>query len=142
MSHVVKIKVMIRDLEALRRACARLGLTFHEGQRTYRWYGTWMGDAPLPEGIRREGLGRCDHAISVPAARYEVGVVRQGDHYTLLWDSWPSGGLEAQLGTGAGRLVQAYTVEASIAEAARQGYPCWEEAMQDGSVRLHVETGE
>jgi hypothetical protein len=140
-SHISTIKVQVRSLDALRAACARLGFTFQEAQQTYKWYGRYLYDTRLPEGIRVEDLGRCEHAIQVPGAAYEVGVVRQGDHYTLLYDFWYTGGLEPALGKNAERLVQAYTIEAAIEEATRQGYSCWEEGQEDGSVKLHVSVG-
>lgn len=139
MSHVTKIKVEIRSLEALMAACQRLGFQFVPEQKTYKWFGVWMGDSPLPEGVKREDLGKCDHAIRVPDASYEVGVVEQGDKYTLLYDFWIVGGLQEALGNNAEKLVQAYTIEAAKAEAQRQGYSVWEENLQDGSVQLHVQ---
>lgn len=142
MSHITMIKVEIRDLEALKAACTRLGFQFREGQRTYKWYGRYVGDALLPEGVKVEDLGKCDHVIRVAGAAYEVGVLRQGDRYGLLWDSWQAGGLEAHLGPNAERLVQMYALEAARAQAQRQGFSVWEEAQEDGSVQLHIQTGE
>ncbi len=115
----------------------RLGFTFVEGQKTYRWYGSYVGDWPLPEGIRRQDLGKCDHAIRVPGADYEVGIVQQGEKYTLLYDFW-----EEALGDNAEKLMQAYAIEAAKSEAQRAGYGVWEEQMEDGSVKLHVQVGE
>lgn len=142
MSHVSKIKVEIRSLEALKAACHRLGFEFIEGQKTYKWYGVFMGDYPLEEGVKQEDLGKCDHAISVPNCRYEVGVVQKGDHYDLHYDFWQSGGLNVALGENACKLVQAYAVEAAREEAQRQGYSVFEEVLQDGSIQLHVHAEE
>lgn len=141
MSHVTTIKVKIKSLEALKLACQRLGLEFREGQQTYRWFGHYMGDSQLPEGINVADLGKCTHAISVQGATYEVGVVDMGDHYQLLWDSWVSGGLVRVLGEGAGALVQGYSVEAARLSAQSQGFSVWEESQEDGSIKLHVQVG-
>ncbi len=145
MSHVAKIQIEIKDLEALRAACTRMGFEFVEAQRTYRWYGTHMGDYPLPEGFTADDLGHCEHAIRVPDAGYEVGVCRRRDSrpgYTLLWDFWQGGyGLERQLGKNGQRLVQAYGVEAAKHAARRAGYSVTETTNQDGSVTLRVQTG-
>ena len=141
MSHISTVKVQVKSLEALKLACARLGLEFREGSQTYQWFGEYLEDTKLPEGAKLEDLGKCLHEIKVPGATYSIGVVQQGDHYQLLWDSWSPGGLERALGQGAGRLVQAYSVEAARLSAQAQGYSVWEEAVADGSVRLHVQVG-
>jgi hypothetical protein len=138
MSHVAEIEIQITDLAALAAACRRLGFVFREGQKTYRWYGRWEGDYPLPEGFSQEDLGKCDHAIQVPGADYEVGVVkaRQGMGYRLLWDFWSQGGLTERLGGKAKKLVQAYGVEKAKREARKQGFSVYETTRKDGSVRL------
>lgn len=141
MSHVTKIEIEIRDLEALAAACTRIGCTFVPGQGFYAWYGTSVGDTPLPEGFAEEDLGKCEHAIRVPRASYEIGVVSRRDGqpgYALLWDSWSAGGLEHELGKGARKLVQAYGVEAATRAARRQGYSVTETTQSDGSVVLNV----
>ncbi len=137
--HVSSIKLQVKSLEALKAACQRLGLEFREGQATYAWFGTFAGDAPLPEGFTQEDLGKCVHAIHVPDAAYEIGVVYREGVYHLLWDSWHSGGLEAALGKDCSRLKQAYGVSAALLEAQRQGYGSWEETLADGGVRLHIQ---
>lgn len=139
MSHVAIIVCEIRSLEALKAACARLGLEFREGQLTYEWYKRWIGDYPLPHGFTKEDLGHCEHAIRVPGATYEVGVVYREGKYTLLWDFYSLGGLKQALGEDGQRLVQAYTVEAAKLEAVNQGYTVWEEQLRDHSIRLHVQ---
>lgn len=142
MSHLSKIKVEVKSLSALEAACKRLGFQFMNSQKTYKWYGQYMGDYPLPEGIKAMDLGKCTHAIKVPGAEYEVGIVKHGDQYTLLYDFWSYGGLLDKLGPNAEKLVQAYAVDAAKEEAQRQGYSTWEEELQDGSVQLHVQVEE
>ena len=90
MSHVSKIELEIQSLEDLKLACKRLGFIFQENQQTYKWYGRSVGDYPLPEGITVDALGHCDHAIT-PECAYEIGVVKRGSKYILLWDSWHAG---------------------------------------------------
>jgi hypothetical protein len=131
MSHVAKIELEIQDLETLKFACQRLNLEFMENQQTYRWYGKYMGDSPLPEGFTAEELGKCQHAIRVPGASYEVGVVQRQGKFHLLWDSWQSGGLERVLGPGAGRLKQAYAIERVAKEARLKGYRFCEKQMNN-----------
>lgn len=106
MSHISTIEVQIQDLSTLQHACRELDLEFVESAQRFRHY---------------TGYGECDHVIRVPGAEYEIGVVRSGESYTLQWDDWHLGGLERQLGKGAGRLKQAYAVERVRTEARRKG---------------------
>ena len=122
MSHVNAIDLEIKDLGALKAACERLGYEWKEGQTTYRWFGRWVGDYPMPEGFKVEDLGKCNHAISVPGASYEIGVVTRNGKTTLLWDFWQSGGLEKVVGKGGGKLKQAYSVEVTKRTAHKAGY--------------------
>lgn len=141
MSHIATITVEIRDLDALRAACTRIGCEFVENQTTYAWFGRSVA---LPSGYSIEDLGRCTHAIRVPGASYEVGVTpaRSGRRgWDLLWDFWSSGGLERALGQDGRRLVQAYGVEAAIRAARRQGYAVTETAGSDGAVVLRLTGG-
>jgi hypothetical protein len=36
--HVVCVQAELRDLEAIKLACRRVGWVFREGQPTFRWY--------------------------------------------------------------------------------------------------------
>ena len=135
MSHIAKIELEINDPETLKLACERLGLQFIENQTTYSWYGTLLGDSPLPEGITVHDLGKCDHAIRVPGAQYEIGVVKRDRKYILLWDFWHHGGLEQKLGKNAGRLKQAYTIERVRKEAKLKGHRICEQKTNKG-IRL------
>ena len=135
MSHIAKIELEINDPETLKLACERLGLQFMENQTTYSWYGTSIGDTPLPEGITASDLGKCDHAIRVPGAQYEIGIVKRDRKYILLWDSWHQGGLEQKLGKNAGRLKQAYTIERVRKEGRLKGHRICEQKTDKG-IRL------
>lgn len=135
MSHIARIEMQINDLETLKAACARLGLEFVAEQKTYAWYGKHVGDYPLPEGFSVSDMGKCDHAIRVPGAKYEVGVVERNQKYVLLWDFWEDGGLEPALGKNAGRLKQAYGVEKATREARLKGYRVTEQKTNHG-IRL------
>jgi len=121
MSHVTTIDVEIRDLEAVKDICKELGLEFKENQRSYRWYGTHVGDYPLPEGFTKSDLGRCDHAIGVKGASsksYEIGLVKRAEVYIPLFDFWQGGfGLEERIGPGAKKFTDAYTRAVSIKTA-------------------------
>jgi len=134
MSHISKIELEIKSLDALIEACNRLGFQFVKNQQTYQWYGRYMRDTVLPEGIKEEDLGKCDHAIKVPGCSYEIGVIRKGNFYQLLWDSWESR-LKLSIGENAQILKQAYTVETVKQEAKLKGYRIIEKKT-DKSIRL------
>lgn len=136
MSHVAQIELEIQDLGLLKQACNELGLTFVDNQTTYRWYGQHVGDYPIPAGFTAEDMGRCDHAIRVPGATYEIGVVKRDDKHILLWDFWRSGGLEQALGRNAGRLKQAYAV-ARVRQQAHLGkYRLRQQQTTNGTIQL------
>jgi len=134
-SHISKIELVIKDLEALKSACKRLGFEFREGQKTYQWYGRWVWDSPMPEGVTEEELGKCNHAIHVPGAKYEIGVVRKGNAYILLYDSWIKGGLTKHIGKDAGKLKQIYAVEKIRLEARKKGMKVLE-SIKPKSIRM------
>ena len=141
MSHITKIDIEVSDLAALKAACRRLGFVFAEGRKTYKWYGRLVGDAPIPEGLSIDDLGRCDHAICIPGAEYEIGVRAERGGYRLLWDSWVAGGLEQKIGKDAGLLKQAYGIEKAKIEARRKGYSVYESRKADGSITLKIQLG-
>lgn len=135
MSHISKIELEILSLGDLKTACNRLGFIFQENQKTYQWYGRWVGDSPLPEGISIDDLGKCDHAIRIQDCAYDIGVVKRGSKYILLWDSWHAGGLEQKIGKDAGILKQGYTIERIKREAKMKKYQV-REIKNDQSIRL------
>ncbi|MFY9268999.1 MAG: hypothetical protein WAO55_04535 [Candidatus Manganitrophaceae bacterium] len=141
MSHITKIDIEVTDLAALKAACLRLGFTFVEGQKTYRWYGRLVEDAQVPDGLSIDDLGRCDHAIGVPGAEYEIGVRAERGVFRLLWDSYERGGLEQNVGKGAGLLKQAYGIEKAKIEARRKGYSVYESQKADGTITLKIQLG-
>lgn len=94
MSHVVKSKLVMVNLAAIKAACAEMGLTFKEGQTKYSWYGTHVGDYPVPKGFSKTDLGKCEHAIGVPGTKWEIGLAKGKDAkgYSLVFDFWGSEG--------------------------------------------------
>ncbi|MEL7640007.1 MAG: hypothetical protein AAGU21_10230 [Solidesulfovibrio sp.] len=136
MSHVSKIEIIINDLSSLKRACQRLGFDFVEGQTTYAWYGRLVAPAntSLPEGVLESDLGKCDHAIRIPNAQYEVGVLSRNGRWLLLADFWDSR-LRNAIGEDGGLLKQAYAIERTVQEAKRRRYRVVEQATETG-IRL------
>jgi hypothetical protein len=103
-SHVDDLNVVAKDLDCLRKAVlANPHLEWRENQKTFNWWGRHVGDHPLPPGMRREDMGKCEHAIVVrpdsPFFRkcniglkrdqpYEMGVIRRkdGKGWSLMYD--------------------------------------------------------
>ncbi|WP_243366441.1 DUF1257 domain-containing protein [Fundidesulfovibrio soli] len=136
MSHVSTIEIEITDLHCLKQACLRLGLEFRENQRSYVWYGRLVQPDryPLPDGITEKDLGKCHHAIHIPNASYEIGIVQQGHKFLLLADFWDTR-LKNAIGDGGGKLKQAYGAERTIQEARRRNYRVVEQKTATG-IRL------
>jgi hypothetical protein len=111
----------VNDLSILGSACARLGLELIRSRKSFKWYGK---EAP------------CDHAIMVPQAEYEIGVIDKNGRYELNCDFYDLN-LERVIGAKGGLLKQAYAVEKSMIEARRKGYSVLERKT-DNSIRLHV----
>ena len=119
MSHIVIIKTEVRDAEALSAACRRLGFE----QPT-------TGTAKLYSG---EASG---HVVQLPQWKYPV-VIDAGTgqvQYDNFEGHW---GDQAQLD----HLLQAYAVEKARLEARKAGYSVTEQALQDGSIKLTIQTG-
>ena len=121
MSHISKIELEVKDLSVLGQACARLGLELIRGKNRFKWYGK---SAP------------CDHAIKVPGADYEIGVVKQNRGYELNCDFYDRN-IEKSIGRQAGLLKQAYAVAKTKIEARKKGYSVLEQNTETG-VRLHI----
>jgi hypothetical protein len=142
MSHIAQVDLHIKDLSALEKACAQLGLELVREQKTYKWYGRVVGDYPLPEGFQAHELGQCEHAIRIPgnSGAYEIGVVARRDGkpgYLLLWDFWHGGfGLEERVGAECKKLRQSYAVQVATKQARGQGFRVQQHVGQDGKVRL------
>lgn len=130
MSHMVKIELEINNLEALKKACQRLGLVWKQNQQEAKWF----GGEPF----------KCDHAISIPDKTgmgygYEIGVVKEGAKFRLEADFFDKN-LQAKIGTNGGLLKQAYAIERAKAEAVRKGYSVKEFKTANG-IQLRVQVG-
>jgi hypothetical protein len=121
MSHISKIELEVKDLGILGQACRKLGLEFIRGKSRFKWYGE---EAP------------CNHAIKVPGANYEIGVINRDGRYELNCDFYDRN-LEKVIGKQGGLLKQAYAVEKTKIEARKKGYSVIEKQTQTG-IRLHV----
>lgn len=117
MSYVVEIKTEVRDPDALRAACRRLGL-------------------PEPiEGTAKLYSGQATGwAVRLPDWHYPVvfdtakGEARF-DNFQGYW------GEQKHLD----RFMQAYAIEKAKLEARRKGYSTTEQQLTDGSIKLTVQ---
>ena len=121
MSHLAKIELEVTDLESLSIACRQIGLNLVRGKTSFKWF---------------NGDGECSHAIVVPGARYEIGLVLNEDKYELQTDFFDKG-IEAAIGKNGGLLKQSYAVERTRSEALKKGYRVIEKQTDNG-IRLHV----
>lgn len=155
MSHVTSCDTEFKDLECLEKAAEACGLELVRGKTSYHWYGRHMGDYPLPEGFKKEDLGKCDHVLRVKGSdggklaskAYEIGVVARGDgKFTLLWDFFSGGyGLMERVSAesdkrreGIGKLQQEYQAAVTrkeLKKLKRMGFRI-KEVREGGKIRI------
>jgi len=119
MSHITQIDLKIQDLDALQKACQRLGFEFLNHKEYRSFY----------------GYQKCEHVIRVPGAQFEIGVNTLDGVSTLHWDSWSEGGLTKAVGKNAGILKQAYAAALTIKAARRAGYSVYEQ-QEEGKLTI------
>jgi len=126
--------------------CAELGLTFHENQKTYKWYGTWVNDfhgqdAAYRHGIKTEDYGKCEHAISVPGSQYQIGLHKNpnGPGLVPVFDFYGSGhNIQALLGGGGEKLKQVYGVHAATRAAKKKGWFVTRTPIKNNGIKLTI----
>lgn len=168
MSHIVSVKVQIKDLDAVQRACQRLGWSFHKDRNSFKWFGLWVGDSNYPrecftkeEQVKIDAMSHnerckfmteffatCDHVIGVPGCNYEIGLKLCQGSYQLLIDAYDAGGLDKIFGysehpengtlVSENPFVQAYAVEAVKLEAENNGYTWKESSLNNGKVMVEL----
>lgn len=140
MSHVEQISVDINDLPALFEAAPRVGCEVERNKKTYVWWGSSVGDYPLPEGMTEDMLGKCEHVIRLPGCAYEIGVVKTGPNkYTLAYDFYGEGAkLLNHLGPKLQKLVQMYSICKVSREAKKKGMKVQEVRHSNGAVTLKI----
>lgn len=154
MSHVTDVKLKIHDLDALRDACEHLGLELRENQKTYAWWGTYVGDSHAYGEHRPADMGKCQHAIRIKGdsprngsqGPWEIGVVAaaDGDGFGLYYDAYGSAGarLSQKVGPSANRLRQEYSTAVATRKAtatlAKKGWRVTREDVPGQIVRLKL----
>ena len=119
MSHIVSIKTRVTDPAALAAACQRLGL-----------------EAPVQGTAALYSSQAAGLIVRLPGWHYPAVVDPSNgdvkyDNYNGAWGS------QSELD----RLLQAYAVEKTRAEARRAGHTLTEQRLGDGSVKLTIQLG-
>lgn len=157
MSHIIDVKVKDEEgvevdtsnLDAWELAAASLGGALVRNQKTYRCFSKgWVGDTPPPAGWDPSMWEKCEHAITFPGCRYEVGLVRMNGKLTPLFDYFTGedrlklklGGMDAPLLSKAyvqaKRQVDAIARIRPILQAKR--YRVAKQSVENGVVKLQV----
>lgn len=117
MSHIVKLKSKMSNIDVLKRACQRIGLK-EPTHAEHRMYG----------GQKATGYG-----VQLPNWNYPVVVTDSGVvEYDNYGGSW---GEQCHLDN----LQQAYSAEAVLLEAEMNGYAAQEHVLEDGSIQIRLE---
>lgn len=122
MSHFTTIQTQIKDIEALRDACAELGLGLLQNAEA-RGYG----------GNHQRG----DFIIRLKGP-YDVALNRQTDGTYGLSTDWWDGHVEKEIGSKYGRLLQLYAVHKAAREARKRGLTVQRALRTDGSIKLTI----
>jgi len=138
MSHVARVELEIKDLQALRAACKQLGLTYDEKATSWKWwmtdYPNWVTEENQTEGIPRSRYGTSDAGvITVPGARWSIGVYKDPAKpgcYVPIYDAYEHGGdlrgrglgIEDKLGAGLQKLKQEYGITISTKVMQAKGF--------------------
>ena len=122
MSHFATVETQIRDIAALRAACAEMGFTLNENAEA-RGYGSNKTHGDFV--IRLKGP-------------YDIAVNRQPDGGFGLTTDWWGGHVEKEAGKDYGRLLQLYAVHKAQIAARRKGLTFRRSALADGSVKLVI----
>ena len=122
MSHWTTIETQIREIDALRAACAELNLTLLEKAEA-RGYGD----------NRHRG-----HYVIRLKGPYDIALVRQPDgQFALTADLW-DGHVEQEVGAKYGRLLQLYAVHKATSEARKRGLSVQRKRLQNGAIKLSI----
>jgi len=154
MSHVTDVKLRIKDLDALKEAAEACGLEFREGQTSYAWWGTFVGDSHAYGNHDPKTFGTCEHALREPGTRprngssgpWEIGVVKatDGEGYDLLYDTYGGAGrrLTELVGARSNKLRREYAASVATRRAnatlGRRGYRVERENLAGNHIRLKL----
>ena len=123
MSHYTTIKTQIKDIEALKSACAELNLPVLEKAQARGYY---------------ENKTRGDFVIKLKGP-YDIAVQKQPDGtFGLTADLW-SGYVEQEVGQNYGKLLQLYAVHKAMKEARKKGHLVTRSNKPTGEIKLVIQ---
>jgi hypothetical protein len=125
MSHFTKIETQIKDIDALRSACAELGLNLEQDTKA-RGY------------VQNEIAGKYVIRLRGP---YDIAVNQSANGAYSLTCDWWAGHVEKEVGKNYGKLLQLYGVHKALREARRKGCLVQRRNLQNGSIKLVIAGG-
>jgi hypothetical protein len=125
MSHFVNIQTQIKDIDALKSACAELSLTVEQNAQA-RGFGTQTQAGEYV--IRLQGP-------------YDIALNRQANGSYSLSTDWWEGHVEKEVGKNYGRLLQLYAVHKATREAQKRGVRVHRTALPNGAIKLLLSGG-
>jgi hypothetical protein len=120
MSHFTTVKTQIKDIAALRSACAELGLAVKQDTQARGYY---------------ENKINGEYVIKLKGP-YDIALNKQPDgSFGITADLW-EGCVEKEVGKDYGKLLQLYGVHKATIEARKKGLSVLRRAQQNGSIKL------
>jgi hypothetical protein len=121
MSHFTTVKTQIKDIAALRSACAELGLDLKQNAQARGYY---------------ENKIKGEYVIKLKGP-YDIALNKQTDgSFGVTADLW-EGYVEKEVGKDYGKLLQLYGVHKATLEARKKGLSVLRRPnKQDGSIKL------
>jgi hypothetical protein len=119
-SHFTEIKTQIKDMAALRSACAELGLTLLQNTEARGYY---------------ENKTKGDYVVQLNGP-YDIAVNQQPNGtFGLTADLW-QGHVEKEVGQNYGKLLQLYGVHKATIEARKKGLSVLRRQQPSGAIKL------
>ena len=125
MSHFTTIETQIKDIEALKAACAEMGLAVMQN-----------GQARGYDGKTHNG----EYVIKLKGP-FDIALNRQANGTFQLVTDWWDEHVEKEVGKNFGRLLQLYGVHKATTEARRKGYSVSRGILKDGAIKLCIGGG-
>lgn len=120
MSHFTTIQTELRDLEALRLACAELGIEVLEHAQARGYGGNQL---------------QAEHVLRLHGP-YDIAVQLQPEGTYRLSTDWWEGHVEREVGVNYGKLLQLYAVHKATLEARKRGVAVRRTRQKNGAIKL------